>query len=54
MIFLLLFHAFAILRRFPRHEPAEDAVLIGDEVDMWVQLEGDVPGVPAADIDFVG
>jgi hypothetical protein len=53
MIFLLRFLVFTILSRFPRHEPAEDAVLVRDELDVCVQLEGDIPGVPTADVDFV-
>jgi hypothetical protein len=39
------------LCRFPRHEPTEDPVLIGDELEVGVQLEGDVP---TADIDLSG
>src|SRR6202044_2369626 len=43
-----------LLYRFPYHQATEDAVLIGDELEVGVQLEGDISGVPTADIDFVG
>jgi hypothetical protein len=54
MIFSVTLSRITFPCRFPRHEPTEDAVLIGDELEVGVQLEGDVPGVPTADIDFVG
>ena len=54
MIFSVTLSRISFLCRFPCHQATEDAVLIGDESEVGVQLEGDIPGVPTADIDFVG
>jgi len=54
MIFSVTLSRITFLCRFPRHQATEDAVLIGDELEVGVQLEGDISGVPTADIDFVG
>jgi len=54
MIFSVTLSRISFLCRFPCHQATEDAVLIGDELEVGVQLEGDISGVPTADIDFVG